>query len=134
MNRSRLFPLGGILLLAIAVVLAALPPAMAQGTPDLKTYPAPDFKDQAYLQKLHQKVGTSWKRPQESPEPPAKAVVIATFLRDGSLLEARLHHKSGSGAWDASAMAAVKNAAPVDPLPEQYKRTSLEVHFHFEIN
>lgn len=117
----------------IAAILFLVPNAMA-GQPDLKTYPASDFKDTAYMQKVHQKVGSSWKRPEETPKPPAKAVVIVTILRDGSVIESRLHMKSGSDAWDASALDAIKKAAPFDPLPKSYPRTSVEVHFHFEFN
>ncbi|HEY3175337.1 MAG TPA: energy transducer TonB [Candidatus Polarisedimenticolia bacterium] len=108
--------------------------AFAAGKPDLKTYPASDFKDSAYMQKVHQKVGASWKIPDERPNPPAKSVVIVTILRDGSVIESRLHMKSGSDAWDASATDAVKKAAPFDPLPKSYPRTSVEVHFHFEMD
>jgi len=129
MSRTRsIVVIVGMLLIAVAGSL------LHAGTPDLKTYPASDFKDQAYLQKMHQKVGAAWKRPAETPKPPAKSVVIVTILRDGSLLESRLHMKSGVDQWDASAMEAVKSAAPFDPLPKGYPRTSVEVHFHFEYN
>ena len=122
-------------LVVVGVVAAAATSALLlAGTPDLKTYPASDFKDAAYLQKMHQKVGAAWKRPAETPKPPAKSVVIVTILRDGSLLETRLHMKSGVEQWDASALEAVKKAAPFDPLPKSYPRTSVEVHFHFEYN
>ena len=114
-------------------VLFCVSNAMA-GKPDLKTYPASDFKDTAYMQKVHQKVATSWKRPEEAPKAPAKAVVIVTILRDGSVIESRLHMKSGSDAWDASALDAIRKAAPFDPLPKSYPRTSVEVHLHFELN
>jgi periplasmic protein TonB len=116
-----------------ALLLLSFLPALA-GTPDLKSYPSSDFKDQAYHQKLHKKVGAAWARPAQAPVAGAKAVVIVTILRDGSLMESRLHMKSGSEAWDKSALDAVAKAAPFDPLPKSYGRTSLEVHFHFEYN
>jgi hypothetical protein len=40
--------------------------------------------------------------------------------------------KSGSDGWDAAALAAVKSAAPFDPLPKSYPHPSVEAHFHFE--
>ena len=128
-----------ILVTAMPIILSALAlaaraqPVEAAG-PDLKTYPSSDFTDQAYLQKMHKQVGLAWKRPATPPNAGSKAVVIVTILRDGSLLDSRLHMKSGSDAWDASAIAAVKNAAPFEPLPKGYPRTSVEVHFHFEYN
>jgi len=121
-------------IVVVVGVLAFAGAVLVAGTPDLKTYPASDFKDTAYLQKMHQKVGASWKRPDQTPKAPGKSVVIVTILRDGSLLESRLHMKSGVEAWDAAALDAVKKAAPFDPLPKTYSRTSVEVHFHFEYN
>jgi TonB family protein len=122
------------LLAGVALFASSFAPALAQGKPDLKTYPSSDFTDTAYMQKVHEKVGRAWKRPAEPPRQGSKSVVIATWLRDGSLMEAKLHHRSGSEAWDASALAAVRSAAPIEPLPKSYPRTSLEVHFHFEYN
>jgi periplasmic protein TonB len=120
---------------AVALVLLGVVVFLARaGTPDLKTYPSSDFTDQAYLQKMHKKVGLSWTRPTDTPKTGSKSVVIVTILRDGSLLESKLHMKSGNDAWDASALDAVKKAAPFDPLPKTYPRTSVEVHFHFEYN
>jgi TonB family protein len=119
--------------LLIALALAAGAQPVEAAGPDLKTYPSSDFTDQAYLQKMHKQVGLAWKRP-APPKAGSKAVVIVTILRDGSLLDTRLHMKSGSDAWDASALAAVKSASPFDPLPKSYPRTSVEVHFHFEYN
>ena len=101
--------------------------------PSLQAYFAKDFTDQAYQHKAYQKVAGAWKRPASDPKPGAKAVVIATIARDGKA-EApppTLHMKSGSATWDAAAMAAVKAAAPFDPLPASYAQPSVEVHFHF---
>ena len=120
--------------LATLTTLLFVVSVLPAGTPDLKTYFASDFTDMAYQQAAHTKVGKSWKIPAETPEPGSKAVVIVTILRDGSLLEARLHHRSGSDAWDKAALQAVDRASPLGPLPKEYPRTSVEVHFHFELN
>jgi len=127
-------PRNPILVIIAIISMTAFGAILVAGTPDLKTYPASDFKDAAYLQKMHQKVGAAWKRPPETPKAPGKSVVIVTILRDGSLLESRLHMKSGVAEWDASALDAIKKASPFDPLPKSYPRTSVEVHFHFEYN
>jgi len=134
MHRPRIFHLLTVPILALWVILGGASLSHAEGKPDLKTYPAPDFKDMAYMQKVHAKVGGTWKIPAEAPQQGGKAVVIATFLRDGSILETRLHHKSGSTPWDSAALEAVTASAPLEPLPRSYPRTSLEVHFHFEWN
>ncbi len=117
-----------------AVWMLLGPSSAAEGTPDLKSYFAADFKDQSYQQKVHLAVGRAWRRPEQAPRPGSKSVVVVTILRDGSPMDAKLHHKSGLDAWDASALAAVRTAAPFGPLPKSYTRTSVEVHFHFELN
>jgi len=117
---------------AVAVVLAGLTVLAAAGTPSLKVYFASDFEDQAYQQKAYAKAAGSWKMPGEFPEAGSKAVVITTILKDGALGETKIHYKSGSEAWDAAALAAIKAAAPFDPLPDSYPQPSVEVHFHFE--
>ncbi len=121
-------------LMILAIVTAAAGTLLTAASPNLRTFFASDFSDAEYQQKVHTKVGKSWARPDKTPEPGSKSVVIATILRDGSLLEARLHHKSGSEPWDKSAQAAVEKSAPFDGLPKSYTRTSVEVHFHFEWN
>ena len=123
-------------LLPAAFLAGAVPPAfvtpVAAAAPHLKVYFAADFKDPVYQQKTYKKVASSWRRPADTPDPGSKAVVIAVIRKDGSIPEPALHYKSGSDAWDAAAVDAVRKAAPFDPLPKGYPRPSVEVHFHFE--
>ncbi len=121
------FVLGG----AVAALLLAIHPAIA-GTPRLQIYFASDFTDVAYQQRVYRKVAAAWKWPPQAPKPGDKAVVIATIRKDGAAPGPMLHMKSGSDAWDAAALAAVRSAAPFDPLPKSYPHPSVEVHFHFE--
>ena len=100
--------------------------------PRLQVFFAADFKDEAYQKKAYQKAASAWTRPKESPKPGGKAVVIVTIGSDGKTSEPVLHFKSGSEAWDAAALAALKKAAPFDPLPKSAARGVVEVHFHFE--
>jgi protein TonB len=93
-------------------------------------FPA-DFKDQAYQQKVYDKVAGAWRRPAEHPKAGDKSVVIATVLRDGKATDLRLHYPSGSKAWDEAALAALQRAQPFPALPQTYSPTSVEVHFHF---
>jgi TonB family protein len=127
-----------LLVLAGAVAMAfgtgskvAPPGATGHCAPSLQAYFAKDFTDQAYQHKAYQKVAGQWKRPASDPRPGSKAVVIATIARDGKAPSPTLHMKSGSESWDAAALAAVKAAAPFDPLPASYPQPSVEVHFHF---
>jgi len=123
--------------LAIAALLGLVVGAIATGplraaAPRLAVYFASDFTDAAYQKKTYQKVAAAWKRPANTPKPGSKAVVIAVIQKDGSMAAPTLSHPSGSDDWDAAALAAVKKAAPFDPLPKAYTRPSVEVHFHFE--
>lgn len=106
--------------------------APATCSPRLQVFFAAAFKDQAYQQKAYQKAAASWKRPAASPKAGGKAVVIVTIGRDGRTTPPVLHMKSGSDAWDAAALEALRKAAPFEPLPKSYAGSSVEVHFHFE--
>jgi protein TonB len=116
----------GALLLS---VLAAAAPAPC--TPLLQVYFAADFKDQPYQQTVYQRVAAAWLRPATSPKAGGKTVVIAIIARDGTIAPPIVNLKSDSEAWDAAALAAVKKAAPFEPLPKSYSQPSVEVHFHF---
>lgn len=139
-RRARAVPGAAAMTLLAALALGAPaaaagdgaegPPAACQ--PRLQAYFASDFTDQPYQQKAYARVAAAWKRPPTLPKAGAKAVVIATIAKDGSTAPPMLHLKSGSDAWDAAAVMAVKGAAPFDPLPKSYPRASVEVHFHFE--
>lgn len=117
-----------ILCAAVAIGAGAVLAAGAR----LQVFFAADFKDQAYQQAVYQKVAAAWKRPPKNPRAGNKTVVIAVIQRDGKAPEPRLHHHSGTEAWDTAALDAVKNAASFPPLPRTYAPASVEVHFHFE--
>lgn len=134
-RREHVLP--GILAVALILGLAGsvcTVHVLQAAAPQLKVYFASDFKNPVYQRKTYTKVATSWKRPTSTPKQGRKAVVIAVIQRDGSASGPRLHLASGSDAWDAAALEAVKRASPFDPLPKEYKRPSVEVHFHFEFN
>ena len=58
--------------------------------------------------------------------------MITSIAASGAASSPVLHMKSASDIWDAAALAAVRAAAPFDPLPKSYPHPSVEVHFHFE--
>jgi protein TonB len=100
--------------------------------PRMQVFFPPDFPDVKYQQAVFQKVLDNWKVPGETPKSGSKAVVIAVIRKDGSAPSPRLHHRSGSEAWDASGLEAVRKASPFAPLPKNYPPAAVEVHFHFE--
>ena len=124
-------PALAIFCLSVSILCLSIASPGHAGAPSLQVYFAADFKDQAYRSKVFKKVAGSWSMPAETPKPGGKAVVVATIRRDGETSGTRLHHRSGSDAWDVAAIQALSKAAPFDPLPESYAPDSVEVHFHF---
>lgn len=108
-----------------------VPQPAGRCAPSLQAFFASDFTDQAYQKKAYEKVAALWRRPPGDPKRGAKAVVITTIAKDGKGTPPVLHMKSGSDAWDAAAMQAVKAASPFPPLPASYAQPGVEVHFHF---
>jgi protein TonB len=118
--------------LASALLAATLAPALfaAGGHPKLNAYFQSTLTDAAYQQKAFARVAKAWKQPAHPPAAGKKVVVQALLDIDGKLLNAAVSMESGSKQWDAAALAAVKKAAPFDPLPKGYPQQTLEAHFH----
>jgi protein TonB len=108
-----------------------VPQPAGRCAPSLQVFFASDFTDQAYQKKAYDRVASLWKRPPADPKRGAKTVVIVTIAKDGRGTPPLLHMQSGSDAWDAAAMQAVKAASPFPPLPASYAQPGVEVHFHF---
>lgn len=132
MKRLLVATLIALALGAVAFAVDGKEAPAASCQPRLQVFFAADFTDAAYQQKAYNKVASAWKRPPTLPSAGSKAVVIVSLARDGKATPPILHMKSGSEAWDAAAILAVKTASPFDPLPKSYPRDTVEVHFHFE--
>ncbi len=117
-----------VAVLLLSVLAAA--PLRAAGKPSLNVYFQKTLTDTAYQKKVFDKVAKRWQTPETLPAVGKKAVVQAVIAKDGRLASAMVTMESGSKAWDAAALAAVKGAAPFDPLPKEYGYPSVEVHFH----
>ncbi len=61
------------------------------------------------------------------------AVVTFTIARDGKVVDVRIVQASGNYALDNSAKRAVLEAAPFQPLPPQFERSSATVELLFEL-
>ena len=118
---------------ALALALALAVTAAWAAKPSLRVFFASEFKDVPYQKAAVDKVYKAWRPPVDMPKEGSKTVVIVTILRDGKVLESKLHYNSGSEKWDTAALAAAKGAAPFDPLPKTYYGSSVEAHFHFEV-
>jgi len=121
------------IVLAVVLAIAAAAPLHAAGTPSLNVYFQKTLADTACQKKIFEKVAKQWKAPASLPAVGKKTVVQAVIAKDGKLASAIVSMESGSKAWDDAALAAVKSAAPFDPLPKGYGYPSVEVHFHFAL-
>jgi protein TonB len=117
----------------VSLVSAAAAPLLAAGKPSLNVYFQKTLTDAAYQKKVFDRVAKSWQRPAALPAVGKKAVVQAVISKEGKLASAMVSMASGSKGWDDAALAAVKAAAPFEPLPVDYGYRSVEVHFHFAL-
>jgi protein TonB len=120
-----------VLAAVAALTLGAVPALAAGGQPRLQTFFQGTLST-AYQQKVYNRIAQRWAQPgaKQTPAVGKKAVVVAFIARDGKLISAELKEASGSKAWDAAALAAVKKAAPFEPVPAGYSSPSLELHVH----
>jgi len=122
---------------ALTVLLAVFTglTALAAGRASLNVYFQSNLKDTAYQKKTFDRVVRAWKAPEASqmPEVGRKTVVQSVIAKDGKLVSAVVSMSSGKKGWDAAALAAVKSAAPFDPLPGNFGASTIEVHFHVSV-
>lgn len=120
---------------AILLAILATGSALAAGRPSLNVYFQSNLTDAAYQKTTFEKVVKAWKAPAASQiaEVGKKTVVQAVIKKDGKLVSALVSMKTGKKGWDEAALAAVKAAAPFDPLPGNYGASTIEVHFHFSV-
>ena len=122
---------------ALTVLLAVFTgtTALAAGRASLNVYFQSNLKDTAYQKKTFDRVVKAWKAPEASQTPDVgrKTVVQSVIAKDGKLVSAVVSMSSGKKGWDAAALAAVKSAAPFDPLPGNFGASTIEVHFHVSV-
>lgn len=126
MLRSRSQSLVALLTLVFASLALAAP------GPRLQAFFQPEFTSAAYQQRVYSQVAGKWQQPSRKGLPAVgrKTVVQAVIGRDGKLVSAVVSMQSGSNAWDAAALSAVRKAAPFAPLPKDHGPAMLDAHFH----
>ncbi len=125
-----------VLFVAVTFVTAGTAaPALAAGRASLNVYFQSNLKNRGYQNRTFEKVVRAWKAPAtlDVPEVGKKTVVQSVIAKDGKLVSATVSMSSGKKGWDAAALAAVKSAAPFDPLPEDFTAPTIEVHFHVSV-
>jgi len=87
-----------------------------------------------YLSNMTSIFGRNWARPiKPDLDRTLRAVVHFRVLKDGTLAEIEMEQSSGDAVLDRSALRAVQDSNPLPPLPYQYGKDSLGVHFFFDL-
>ncbi len=87
-----------------------------------------------YLSNMTSIFGRNWARPiKPDLDRTLRTVIFFRVLKDGTLAEIELERSSGDPVLDRSALRAVQDSNPLPPLPYQYGKDSLGVHFFFDL-
>jgi protein TonB len=119
-------------LLAATLCLVPLVALAAGGRTEMQSYFQSTMQNKAYEDKTFARVAKNWRQPpaKQLPAPGKKTVVQTVIAKDGQLVSAKVSLESGSKAWDAAVLGAIKKSAPFEPLPPDYAYPTVEVHFH----
>ena len=88
----------------------------------------------AYFSRLKERVEHGWGYPAQARKEhlSGHASLVFTIHRNGHLLDVRVLRSSGAAILDASAVRAVKNAAPFAPFPKDWSLEKLHIRATFE--
>jgi TonB family protein len=118
---------------------AAAPPAVSGAPPPLSKPERSnvgiegDFPFTYYLRQLHAKVSERWRRPPLVATEQTSAVIYFEIDREGQIRgDPKVKQSSGNELYDQSALRAVVDSVPFPPLPREYDRSTLRVHFRFD--
>jgi colicin import membrane protein len=92
-----------------------------------------DLKLRTYYNTIWQRIKEEWILPpsllEESED--LETVIVIKVQRDGGIVESWFEKKSGSLAYDESAMRAIKKANPLPPFPQELDEDFLEIGVRF---
>jgi TonB family protein len=89
-----------------------------------------DFPFANYIGRMRQKIASTWRPPGGALEERSCRVYFRVH-RDGSISSVSVEQSSGVSLFDQSCQRAVLQAAPLPPLPREYRDEYLGVHFSF---
>lgn len=93
------------------------------------------FKYTYYVNRMVSILRSQWNKPirPEASTGALRAVIYFEIARDGNILSSELEESSGYQPLDLSALRAVRETRRMPPLPLQYNKNTLGVHFFFEL-
>lgn len=89
-----------------------------------------------YVQAVQRRISSNWLQSTVDPSVSYAPRVIVTFtiLRDGTITNIQFQQKSNIYSVDSSAVRAVQNSSPLQPLPGGYAGSSVNVQFWFDFH
>ena len=87
-----------------------------------------------YVEAVQRRISSNWLQSTVDPTVRWAPRVVATFqiLRDGSVTNIQLLRSSGNASVDASAVRAIHDSSPMQPLPSEYPGSNVSVEFWFD--
>ena len=87
-----------------------------------------------YVQAVQQRVSRNWLQSTIDPSVVTAPRVVVTFdiLRNGQVVNAQVTQSSNNYSVDSSALRAVQNSSPLNPLPPEYNGSKVSVEFWFD--
>jgi periplasmic protein TonB len=88
-----------------------------------------------YVDAIRQRISNNWLQASIDPNIRVAPRVFVTFqiLRDGRVVNPELRNSSGISSLDRSALRAVYDSSPMQPLPPGYAGSSVAVEFWFDL-
>lgn len=88
-----------------------------------------DFTNVSYSDAVYSRVYESWQTPSKALAQQEGLTVAVRFqiMKDGRVIQLKIEKSSGNELLDNSALQAIRDAAPLPPLPDDYTGDSLEV-------
>lgn len=90
-----------------------------------------DFPFAHYISRMRRKIAARWRVPEGSQGEERFCVIYFRVLRNGTVEGTMIEQSSGLFIFDQAAQRAVVQAAPMPPLPQEYRDDYLGVHFSF---
>jgi periplasmic protein TonB len=89
-----------------------------------------------YVRAVQQRISSNWLQSTVDPSVSVAPRVIVTFtiLRDGSVTNIQITRSSNNNSVDTSAVRAVRESSPLQPLPGAYAGSNVNVEFWFDFH
>jgi protein TonB len=87
-----------------------------------------------YVEAVQRKISGNWLQASVDPNLRWAPRVVASFqvLRDGSVANIQVTRSSGNTSVDTSAVRAIHDSSPMQPLPNEYSGSYVNVEFWFD--